>query len=427
MRALKLLLIIIFLLVNTFSGNYLFVQSGKKQPTIENRNINRILINKLLETENGVIIDEVIERFRNQNNLKGLSVAIVRNEKLVFVRGYGFSNEEDKIKVRPENLFRVASVSKLITAVAVMKLVESGKITLHTPVFGTYGILNEEKFLKIKDKRLENIRIIDLLNHSGGWTQRYGDIAFLPKIVSKEVGDPQPVDIDSYVKFVVAKKVHFDPGTLSAYSNLGYMLLGKIISVASGMDYQEYVKEAVLKPCGIADMQLGKSYAEERLPNEVLYYQPEDAKPTEAFDGSNRYATKVYGGNDITLLGSAGGWLASSIDLMKLVVRIDNKKNVPDILASKSIIEMTKVNPDGLDPLGWRSTNENGEWWRTGTLNGTSALIKRQPDGFSWVILSNTSNYKGPRLAIEMDRVMTTVLHKVKEWPDLDLFAYYNN
>ena len=88
---------------------------------------------------------------------------------------------------------------------------------------------------------------------------------------------------------------------------------------------------------------------------------------------------------------------------------------------------MTKVNPDGLDPLGWRSTNENGEWWRTGTLNGTSALIKRQPDGFSWVILSNTSNYKGPRLAIEMDRVMTTVLHKVKEWPDLDLFAYYNN
>ena len=106
---------------------------------------------------------------------------------------------------------------------------------------------------------------------------------------------------------------------------------------------------------------------------------------------------------------------------------IDNKKNVPDILASKSIIEMTKVNPDGLDPLGWRSTNENGEWWRTGTLNGTSALIKRQPDGFSWVILSNTSNYKGPRLAIEMDRVMTTVLHKVKEWPDLDLFAYYNN
>ena len=326
MRALKLLLIIIFLLVNTFSGNYLFVQSGKKQPTIENRNINRILINKLLETENGVIIDEVIERFRNQNNLKGLSVAIVRNEKLVFVRGYGFSNEEDKIKVRPENLFRVASVSKLITAVAVMKLVESGKITLHTPVFGKYGILNEEKFLKIKDKRLENIRIIDLLNHSGGWTQRYGDIAFLPKIVSKEVGDPQPVDIDSYVKFVVAKKVHFDPGTLSAYSNLGYMLLGKIISVASGMDYQEYVKEAVLKPCGIADMQLGKSYAEERLPNEVLYYQPEDAKPTEAFDGSNRYATKVYGGNDITLLGSAGGWLASSIDLMKLVVRIDNKK-----------------------------------------------------------------------------------------------------
>ena len=66
---------------------------------------------------------------------------------------------------------------------------------------------------------------------------------------------------------------------------------------------------------------------------------------------------------------------------------------------------MTMVNPGKLklDPLGWRKTTAGGEWWRTGTLPGTSALVKRQPNGLSWVILSNTSTYKGPHLALEMD------------------------
>ncbi len=86
---------------------------------------------------------------------------------------------------------------------------------------------------------------------------------------------------------------------------------------------------------------------------------------------------------------------------------------------------MTRVDENGLDPLGWRSTNENGEWWRTGTLPGSSALVKREPNGISWVLLTNTSNYKGPHLAIEMDRIMSNTLKKIKKWPDYDLFKFF--
>lgn len=407
-----------------------------EQGTFSNKNsllsaqkevINRLIFNKLIEEQNAEIIDDFIQKFRQKNGLVGVTVAIVKDEKLVFAKGYGFANEEAQIQVTPNHLFRIASVSKLITAVAIMKLVENSKISLESKVFGKYGILNDEQFLHIKDSRLEKITVRNLLNHSGGWTQHYGDLAFLPKAVAKGVGESLPVNIDSYIKFVTTHKVHFEPGSNSVYSNLGYLVLGKVIAKVAGTDYETFVKKEVLEPAGIVDMQLGGSFFEEALPNEVRYYEPEDGQPIESFDGSGRMVSKTYGGNDIHLLSSAGGWLSSVIDLMKLIVVIDNDPTVKDILSSESIREMTHVDPNGLDPIGWRTTNESGEWWRTGTLPGTSALVKRQSDGYSWVILSNTSNFKGPRLAIEMDRIMSHILLKVDHWPNYDLFSFLHN
>ncbi|HEY3389088.1 MAG TPA: serine hydrolase domain-containing protein, partial [Prolixibacteraceae bacterium] len=92
-----------------------------------------------------------MEKFRLQNGLKGMTVAIVKDEKLIFTKGYGYANEESRVLVKPNNLFRIASVSKLITSVAIMKLVENSKISLESKVFGKYGILNDDQFLHIKD------------------------------------------------------------------------------------------------------------------------------------------------------------------------------------------------------------------------------------------------------------------------------------
>ena len=390
----------------------------------DNDRLNYLVFKKIIESENIDLLDKSFERFREQNFLKGLAVAIVKDERLIYAKGYGFSDVEAKIQASPFQLFRIASVSKLITATAIMKLVESGKIKLDSKVFGKYGILNNEKYLQIKDNRLENITVRNLLNHSGGWTQRYGDIAFLPKIVSEQTGDPLPLNIGSYLKFVTSKRLHFEPGTSSAYSNLGYMILGEVIATVSKMSYESYVLEYILKPAHIYDMQLGGSFENEKLSNEVRYYQPEDAQPVEAYDGSGRMVPKVYGSTNMTLLGSAGGWIASPIDLMKLLVVIDQDKSVKDILSTQSITEMTRVDEKGLDPLGWRSTNENGEWWRTGTLPGSSALVKREPNGISWVMIANTSNYKGPHLAIDMDRVISGTLRKINKWPDYNLFDF---
>jgi len=415
--------IIIFFALSFWVSTPSIVQ--KRVALFEKQQLNNLIIRKIVASENTDLLDKSFAKFREQNYLKGLAVAIVKDEKLIFAKGYGYADEEAKILASPEQLFRIASVSKLVTAIAVMKLVENGKIRLDSKVFGKYGILKYEKHLQVKDKRLENITIRNLLNHSGGWTQRYGDIAFLPKIVSEQTGDPMPLQMSSYIKFVTTRRVHFEPGTSSAYSNLGYMILGEVIATVSKMSYEKYVKEYVLKPAHIYDMQLGGSFEDEKLLEEVRYYQPEDAQPVEAYDGSGRMVPKVYGSTNMALLGSAGGWIASPVDLMKLLVVVDGSPNINDILTKQSIYEMTRVDAKGLDPLGWRSTNENGEWWRTGTLPGSSVLVKRQPNGISWVMITNTSNYKGPHLAIEMDRVMSGTLRKVKKWPDYNLFDFF--
>lgn len=421
----KYSLIILIFIFELFYCDSQIALTQEEYVVTENEILDRLITATLIKSQNTAFIDEPIERFRQRHLLKGLSVAIVKDEKLVFAKGYGYADEEDSEPINPNQLFRLASVSKLITAVGIMKLVENGKITLDSKVFGKRGILNDEKFLHIKDKRLEIITVRNLLNHSGGWTQRYGDLAFLPKIVAKGVGESLPVNVDSYIKFVTTHRLHFKPGTRSSYSNLGYIVLGKVISKVSGMDYESYIKENVLLPAGINDMQLGGSFIEDKLPNEVKYYQPEDAQPEESFDGSGRLLPRTYGGNDLKVLGAAGGWIASAIDLMKLIVVIDENPKIKDIISEASINEMTAVNPLGLDPLGWRGTNENGEWWRTGTLAGSSAILKRQPNGISWIILSNTSTYKGPYLAMEMDRIMTQILTKGDNWPSYNLFSFY--
>jgi len=415
---------LIFLLIPAFYGFHP-QNVPNKIAFLEKQRINKLIIKKIVQSENTDLLDKSFERFREQNLLKGLAVAIVKDEKLIFAKGYGYADTEAKISASPEQLFRIASVSKLITSIAIMKLVESGKIKLDDKVFGKYGILNDEKLGKIKDNRLENITVRNLLNHSGGWTQRYGDIAFLPRIVSEQTGDPMPLKINSYLKFVTSKRLHFEPGSSSAYSNLGYMILGEVVARVSKTSYEKFVKENILKPAHIFDMQLGGSFENEKLLEEVRYYQPEDAQPVEAYDGSGRMVPKIYGSTNMALLGSAGGWIASPVDLMKLLVVIDGDSRTKDILSAKSIAEMTHVDENGLDPLGWRSTNENGEWWRTGTLPGSSALVKREPNGISWVMITNTSNYKGPHLAIEMDRIMSGTLRKINKWPDYDLFDFF--
>lgn len=368
-------------------------------------------------------IDIQIENFLERNSIRGASLAIVKDERLVYCKSYGYSDYDKKLETSSKNIFRIASVSKLITAVAIMKLVDEGKIRLSDKVFGEKGIINDPKFLDIKDPRLKEISILNLLDHSGGWTLSYGDPMFNPTLIAEKVGDPLPATSETYLKFATTRNLHFNPGSNYSYSNMGYMFLGLVIEKITGLKYENYVEKFILYPNGIYDMHIGKNLFEEKFPNEVRYHEQFGSQKIKSFDGDSAMVAKVYGGNDITLLGSAGGWVASAVELAKLMVVIDGFDQVPDFLSKESIYSMA----GGFEKtLGWRDIDENGSWYRTGSFAGTAAMLSRRNDGLQWVLLCNTSSWEGAVFSKSINRLMTKVIEDVPSWPDINLFYYYN-
>lgn len=392
-------------------------------PELDTKGLNFRITNDLSEFSGSKFIAKEANQFLQQWNLSGMTLSIVNDGKLVYAHGFGYADIEAKQPVIPGNLFRIASVSKLITAVAIMKLVEKKAILLDSKVFGPKAILKDPIFNSVVDKRLYNITVRHLLAHSGGWSSHYGDPAFNSLIVLERIGEVGTPTMESYFRFIASRKLHFDPGTRSSYSNMGYMFLQKVIEAVTGQSYEDYVTNKVLKPVGITDMHIGRSFLSERRLNEVKYYESEKSEMVSAFDGSGRMVPKPYGGNPIELLSSAGGWIASSVELAKLMVLIDGFRNVPDMIPHNLINQMVdKENFKG--PLGWKVVKDNGDWIRTGSMAGTSAIMKRQSNGFCWVVIINSSSWKGPRLPAYINYMMGKIEKKITKWPKNDLFKY---
>ena len=146
----------------------------------------------LVETKR---LDQTIERFMNQWEIKGASLAIMKDGKLIYSKGYGYADEENEVKTDVNHIFRIASVSKLITAAGIMKLIENGMLSLVDKVFGEEGILSDTTlYAPIKDKRVNNITVENLLRHQGGFTNRAGDPMFCPVAIAEKMNVPAPAD-----------------------------------------------------------------------------------------------------------------------------------------------------------------------------------------------------------------------------------------
>ena len=386
---------------------------------------NQVINNEDSELEVTEKFDNLIQKFMKRWELKGASFALMKDDRLIYSKGYGYADEEAGIPMDVMHVFRIASVSKLITAAAIMKLQEENKLHLTDRVFGEGGILNDSLFLDIKDKRSKHITVEHLLRHQGGFTRAYGDPMFCPLDIAKKMNVAPPADLNTMIRFVLSRRLRYTPGTSSDYSNIGYGILSKVIEKISGEDYETYIRKHILLPAGCFDMHLGKNLYEDKLPNEVRYYEASDAEPILACDGSGEYAYRSNGGNNIEELYGAGGWVASPSELLRFLAAIDNDPAIPDILSPASIEYMTRHVEHGL-PIGWMNTTERGVWTRSGTLAGTSAMMKRQPNGYSWVFLTNTSCWKGSRFPSYIDRAVTQAMNTVDEWPTRDLFEMQN-
>jgi len=389
----------------------------------ENLSFAQKLDNSYTQFEQEAYVDRLFESFIDRYGIKGVSVAVTKDEKLVYAKGFGHANTETSESVQPGHLFRVASVSKLITAVAILKLVEEGKLNLESKVFGENAILNRQPFNEYADKRVEDIRVKHLLNHTSGWSRSAGDPAFNSLYIAKKYHVEPPANEDLVIRYALEKKLNYTPGTKYSYSNLGYIILGQIISEVTGMPYEDYVVINILKPLDIHDMHIGRSLYHEKFPNEVRYYEPPGSSMIQSFDGSGRMVPKSYGGNNIELLGAAGGWVASAPEMVKFISAVDGFDSIKDILPDSIIYLMSDPYKAGKGLYGWRGSDRRGTWWRTGTLSGSLAFTMRLDNGLNWVVFLNTSGYKKQRFHNKLSRIIFAASYRVKEWPEYDLFA----
>jgi len=337
-------------------------------------------------------MDGVVSAFMSAHALPGLSVAVARGGEVLYERGFGLADRERNEKVTPAHLFRIASVSKPITSVTLFRLMEEKRLALDDVVFGPSGILGNDFGRRPYKRWVEEIRIKHLLTHTGGgWQNDHTD----PMFGNAAMDHPQ------LIAWAIEKvPLQYRPGEHYAYSNFGFCILGRVIEKLTGVKYEQHVRDKILGLCGVTDMRVAGNTVEERVPGEVIYY---GAGQEEAY------------GMNVRRMDSHGGWLATARDLAMFASHIDGQSARRNILNLASVREMTTPSSANAGyAKGW-TVNRIPNWWHTGSLPGTTALLVRTASGFCWSALANSREASGDTGGA-MDRMMWELVHQVRSW-----------
>jgi CubicO group peptidase (beta-lactamase class C family) len=338
-------------------------------------------------------IDAIVNDRLADYSVPGISIAIAKEGRLVFAKGYGWAKEAPEVKMTPKNVFRLASVSKPITSVGIMRLVEQGKLQLADKVFGSGSILGNAYQTNGQPYKqwVTDITVDHLLHHTaGGWGNAANDPMF----------QQYALDANQLITWTLQNILLMNaPGTNYAYSNFGYCILGRVIEKVTGLSYEEFIKSEVFID-GEFTMNIGGDTLADALPNEVQYY-----------DAGNPYAYPVR------RMDSHGGWVGSAIDVVRFGVRNDGFVSKSDLLTPATFTTMTTgsaANPGYA--CGW-ARNNVPNYWHDGSLPGDRTILVRTASQFVWAALANSRNPEP-----QLDAMMWAINAAVPSWPNHDLF-----
>lgn len=268
-------------------------------------------------------LEQAMTNYLVAHQFESGTIALMHDSKLVLRQGYGWRDTNFTRVIHPDNIFRLASVSKMLTASAIQKLVDDGKVTTSTKVYSFLGIAPWGGVLG--DTRITNITVQNLLDHSGGWdrdTSPVGDPVFDTIEVSTNLGLDYPAAPTNVISWMFSKPLDFAPGTSNVYSNFGYQVLGRVIEKASGKRYVDYIQQDLLgsaglfNPLGFTNVIQARSRPAERAPWEVWYADsPGDISQSAVDYPTNLYVLFVDGGGYYESFDSFGGMCSSAIGL----------------------------------------------------------------------------------------------------------------
>lgn len=356
--------------------------------------------------------EQKLSDFMKRWHIPGASVAIMYKGQLTYSRGIGYANFAEQKIVQPNSLFRMASLSKIITAVATLKLLDEGKLKLGTRVAPFLNYPSDPRYTRQPDPRLGQITVQHCLENTGGWDRAHnGDPMFMPlaQQAAEEYSNSLRPSAQSIIRYQFARPLDFSPGTKYSYSNLEYSILGEVIAKASGMTYAQYVKEKVLAPMGITGVIPGKT--RDLAPAEVVYYgYPRENKGQSIFPNIREMLPLEYGGDFyLEAMTADCGWVASTIDMARFVActfgdcgskyQPLSNKMLAQMIARPALKEWEGT-PDYF-AMSWEVLHSDSAkdtiFKKDGSLPGSDTMAYHKPDGTTVVIAFNSR----PLLALE--------------------------
>ena len=349
-------------------------------------------------------VDQMVNLILSKYSIPGASLVVGRQGKLVYQKGYGYADKDAGVEVTPQSVFRLASVSKPYTAAGILKLVDEGFIALNDKIFGMDGLLGDD-YGTPSDDRVYDITVDHLLyNTGGGWGVASGGdpIDFAPERNHQE-----------FIEYVLEVwPLTHNPGAEYVYSNTGYWLLARVIERVSGMDYEDYLNEVLLKDTGITTLHSTNFKLSDKQPNEVTYYDVGGDDGQFIYD---RIATRRDGD---------GGLISSAPDVLRFINGIDGFATKPDVFSGSTILKMhtpTPVFENWGRGLGvWQ---QQQVLYMYGSLPGTRTGWMRHNNGTSVVLLLNGNAGHRENFVFDIQDVLIDVVNKSPAtWQDYDQF-----
>lgn len=302
-------------------------------------------------------IDALVAKFMKAHAIRAMSVAISREGTLIANRGYTWAEPNYPI-TQPDTLFRVASVSKIFTCAAIDRLVTSDVLSFDTQAFPFLGVRRVP--LQVTDRDIDNITVKQLATRRSGLQRDFGaDFRMIASLLGQSVMPTR----EQLVRYIFGvHPLDARPGTFDSYSNSAFAVLTSIVEKASGRTFIDYLRNEVLPPFGIHDVQLGATAANMRKPNEVSSYDDPGFSPSQTDMAVDAIAPNAYGGTFALENGEGEGGLIMSTG------------TVARFLATHAVWDIGPRQPG---------------FTRYGKFSGTGAAAVSRPDGLDFAYAFN--------------------------------------
>ncbi|MEO5670952.1 MAG: serine hydrolase domain-containing protein [Ramlibacter sp.] len=325
--------------------------------------------------------------------IPGASMTVAKNGAIAYQRGFGWADRDAGQVVQPETRFRIASVSKPMTAVGVLRAFEADlPAALDRPVFGPGGLLTGPRYAQVKDQRFLTVRLRDLLQHTGGWDLDVYEPQYDLVNIARAMNVAAPAEAPDIIEYMLKnQELQIEPGTRSIYSNFGYNVLGRVLEEKTGMPFEKAMRQLVFGPAGMHTPAIGGDALSQRLPGESIYYDDPrwPAMPSQTGTGSGPQAYNAY---HLQAMDAHGGWVMTSADMVRFADAVDGRSGVPAVLQPATVQRMTTRDPKipgTAYGLGW--VQNAGSWSHSGALTmGTHSYLERLDSGLTWAVVYNS-------------------------------------